>query len=390
MAYTYQNLLDSVKSRLHNQLGQLGTTSLVAINDAVRATLEVDFRTTKRKSLVAPNLFDDIYEYNCPTDLKKKKIVGIQPQKLIRSRHTSYELVPEENFDQLKQSRENILSVSDADLVRKVLASVRVNDLSLVVSPLESLTSGGTWAAFGDAENLSVDTYDYIKGSGSIKWDIDASAGTTAGIQSSDLNTFDLTNYASAGSVFVWCYLTDATNVTNFILRLGNDSSNYYAMTATTPNDGTSFVDGWNLVRFDFSGKSTTGTVDEDACDYAVIYMTKDSGKVSETDYRFDHIILKLGEINNLIYYSNYMWRNSTSITWKANSTSTDDLLNADEDEYNLIVEKCVEQMAVGIREYENDYQIARRNYMEMKKEYQRQYKSEALSETTDYYYFDG
>lgn len=393
--YTQDNLQVAVKVRLHNQVGQLAGAAtnaaslIVACNNAVRKVgADLDLRSSKRKSTVAPNLFNDIYQYNCPTDMKGQKVIGIQPQIPERSRFNSYVLLPEENFDQLKQTRSNLLSFTDRDMTRKLLASVRVNDSGFTVSPLDAMTGSGTWALFGDGTNLSADTYNYVKGSGSIKYDISSAGGTTAGIQSSDIPAFDLTNYASNGSAFVWAYITSATNITNFKLRLGNDSSNYYEMTATTTNEGTAFVAGWNLLRFDFSGKSTTGTLSLTTCDYAVIYMTKDGAKVSETDYRFDHIIVKLGQINNLIYYSKYLWQTSSG-TWIENATTSTDKLNVDTEEYDLIIEKAVEEVAAGIREYAEDWKIARENYKEMVKNYKRQYTSEALAMITDYYFFD-
>lgn len=392
--YTYTDLLNTVKVRLHNQTGQLAgisaaTNPLVLINMAVRKTLnKVDFRSSKRKSTVAPNLFNDIYQYSCPTDLKGQKVVGIQPQLPDRSRFSEYHLVPEENFDQLKQSRKNLISFTDRDMIRKMLASVSVNDLGFTVSPLDALTGGGSWTAFGDATNITADSYDYVKGSGSIKADISSAGGTTFGIQASNIPTFDLTSYKSNGSAFVWARITSATNITNYKLRLGSDSSNYYEMTATTTNEGTAFVAGWNLLRFDFSGKSTTGTPDDDAGNYAVIYMTKSAGKISETDYRFDHIIVKLGQINNLIYYSKYLWQDSSG-TWKENATATTDYLNLDTEEFDIVTEAAIEEVAASIREYAEDWKIAKENKKEMIEDYRRQYPSEALRQETDYYFMD-
>lgn len=385
--YLYTDLLAAVKGRLHNMLGHL-TDTRVTLNNGVRDCLEIDFRSTKRKSTIAPNLFNEIYQYNCPTDLKQKKVIGIQPQTLDRSRYTSYDLLPEENFDQLKQSRTGILSFTDRDMLRKLLASVDVNDDSIVISPLDALTGNGSWVLFGDATNLVADTYNYVKGSGSIKYDISAAGGTTAGIQATNIGTFDLTKYYTAGSAFVWAYITSATNLTNFKLRLGNSSSNYYEMTATTTNEGTAFVTGWNLIRFDFSGKATTGTVSLTTGTYGVVYMTKSSGKISEADYRFDHIILKLGRINNLIYYSKYLWQTAAGV-WIENSTADTDYLNVDTEEYNIIVEKCVDWAGREIREYETDVSLARADYQAKKKEYRKNYKSEALMETSDYYFFN-
>lgn len=389
--YQFTDLQAAVEGRLHNMQALMAGTNYseaFMLNLGVKDCLEIDFRSTKRKAAISPDLFDDIYQYACPTDLKKKKLVGLQPQNMDRSRYQIWNLVPEENFDQLKQTRFNLLSVSDNSFVRTLLASAKVDDLSSVVSELDSLTANGTWTGFGDGTNLSVDTYQKIKGNASIAWDISAAGGTTAGITASNVSTFDLTNYKSYGSVFVWAYITSVTNLTNYILRLGSSSSNYYSMTVTTQNDGTAFVAGWNLLRFDFNGKSTTGTPVDASGAYVAVYMTKTSGKISETSYRFDWICLKRGNINNLVYYSKYMWQSSGG-TWKANSTASSDYLNVDEDEFPIVVERCTYQIARSIREYKDDAAAALASYERMKKEYRKFYKSEALLETTDYHYFN-
>ena len=383
--YTRTMLKASVNSRIHNKIGIL-SDSETTLNNGVREAISfVDFRSMKRKSSLAPNLFNDIYHYTCPTDLKGMKIVDLQPQTGERSKFNDWELTTESEFDRRKETEYNLLAFSDRDFTRKLLVSASVNDDGFTVSPLDSLTGGGTWALFGDGTNVTQDSYEYVKGSASINFDISAAGGTTAGIQSSDIPTFDLTNYASNGSAFVWVYITSTTDITNYILRLGSDSSNYYSMTATTTNEGLAFSTGWNLLRFAFSGKSTTGTPDDDACDYAAIYMTKTAGKISETDYRFDHIIVKLGAIYNLIYYSKYPWQSSSG-TYKENSTADTDYINVDTEEYQMIVEKCVEHASNEIRESE-DALTSSNKFEKLKREYQRSYKGEGLRSESTYYY---
>jgi hypothetical protein len=258
-----------------------------------------------------------------------------------------------------------------------------VDDDGYTIASLDSSTG---WSGFGDGTNLSTDTYEYIKGNASVKFDISSAGGTTAGVVNSTLATYDLTNFKSNGSVFAWVYITSTTNLTNYIVRLGSDSSNYYSMTATTTNEGTAFATGWNLLRFDFSGKSTTGTPVDASCDYAAIYMTKTAGKVSETDYRFDHLIVKLGAIYDFIYYSKYPWQSSAG-TYKQNSTDDTDYINADEDEYGIILEKCVELAAREIRE-DADMVTAKNNFRDMVRDYRRNYRSEAVQSQNTYYNF--
>jgi hypothetical protein len=200
----------------------------------------------------------------------------------------------------------------------------------------------GDWVVFGDGTNLTRDTENYVKGNASLNWDISAAGGTTAGIQNSLLDDFDISDYAGNGSAFVWAYITSATNLTNFILRIGNDSSNYYAITITATNEGTAFEAGWNLLRFDMVNKAETGAVDKTTCDYVALYMTKAAGKISETDYRFDNLVLKIGDHFNVVYYSKYGWQSNAGV-WLENSTADTDLVNCDTDEYGLIIAKYAE-----------------------------------------------
>lgn len=381
--YTKSQLKTSLNGRIHNKSGLLSSID-TTINDAVREVVSsVDLRSSKRKASTAPNLFNDIYQYACPTDLKGYKIISLQPQNYERSEMLHWDLTTEDEFDRRKGSEVNLLSFSDRDMVRKLLCSASSDDDGFTISSLDS-TSG--WAVFGDGENLSLDSHEFIKGSGSLKYDISSAGGTTAGIYNASLPTFDLTNYKSNGSVFVWAWITSTTNLTNFIIRLGNDSSNYYSVTVTTTNEGASFSNGWNLLRFDLSGKSTTGTVDDDTCDYAAIYMTKTAGKISETDYRFDHLIVKLGSIHNLIYYSKYLWQNSSG-TYLENSTADTDYLNVDTEEYSMIIEKCVEWASAEIRE-DADKIAASAKFTALRRDYRKTYRGEALPIVNSYYHF--
>src|SRR3954467_13680329 len=119
--YLYTDLQSAVEGNLHGMTALMSGTNYseaFMLNLGVLQALEIDFRSTKRKAVIAPDLFDDIYQYACPTDLKKKKVVGLQPQNMDRSRFDVWNLVPEDQFDQLKQTRDNLISVSDNSLVR--------------------------------------------------------------------------------------------------------------------------------------------------------------------------------------------------------------------------------------------------------------------------------
>lgn len=358
-SYAQSELNTSVTARASGTFS--AANFLTFANDAIREVIsEIDLRSTKRKVALSPNLFDDIYQYSCPSDLKSDRIIDVMPQIDRAGRGDYWELVTAEEFDRLKNegrtdrfgdplnivkkgeaySGANLIAIARDDLVNKLLLSRPVDDNETGIDALDAV---GDWEKYGIGENLTADSDNYVKGNASINWDIGSGSGTTAGIQNTSLNTFDISSYIGTGSVFVWAYITSVTNLTDFKLLIGQDlTTNFYTITITTNNEGASFYAGWNLLRFDFVNKSETGTVDQDGCDSVALYMTKDSAKVSETDYRFDNLVIKMGPYYDVIYYSRYPWQNSTGI-YLEDATTTTDLLNMETDEFNLIVLKTLQ-----------------------------------------------
>lgn len=389
--YLYSDIENSLNSKIQGRLSSLlGGTIKYCINSAVRECFrEIDLRSAKRKSALSPNLFDDIYDYNAPSDLKGIKVIDIIPQ-INRASDLEWVLTTPEEFDRRKTIDKTIFTVWDNDFVRRLRISLVVDDsdTNLTIAELDSLTSGGgTWALFGDGTNLTADVDNFVKGNGSINWDISAAAGTTAGIQNSTLDAFDITDYLSAGSVFVWVYITSTTGLTNFILRIGSDSSNYYSKTITTNNEGTTFYAGWNLLRFDLFTSTETGTVVDASCDYVVLYMTKLTTKVSETDYRFDWLVIKRGKIHDVLYYTKYGWQATSTYAYKENATATTDYIVADTEEFDLIVTKCAIRALEELRDWSAAANL-KAEYKEIKNDYVMTYPSEAKLLITTYHLF--
>lgn len=385
LQFTRSELKAAVNANIHGKIGMLIDED-ETMNRAVRQCYaNIDFRTARRKQALTPGLFNGVFDYPCPTDLKANALIDIPAQ--AKRQDGEFFLIPSEQFD--ISNPKGGVAIDDYDLSRIMKVNSSVNDYSLVASELDSLTSassdGSSWVLFGDATSLAADTDDYVKGNGSIKWNISAAGGTTAGIQHSSIYPLDMTDYFGGTSAFfVWAKINSATNLTNYILRFGTDSSNYYSKTVTTQHDGTAFKSGWNLLRFDVSSYSTTGTPTNTNIEYFVIYMTKTAGKVSESDYKFDWLVLKRGVKHDIKYYTKYGWNNSSG-TYIENSLADTDLLVADQDEYEIIIEKASEIAAGEVREYE----IAAKHkadYKEMALEYQKKNPSEAAIMTSEYY----
>lgn len=358
--YTQSDLSDRVDALIQGKIGILRSAENT-FNAGVRSFLnKVDLKSLRRKVTLTPNLFNGVFDYAKPGDIKAQAIIDIPAQ--ARRQDGEWMLVPSERFDRGEGSggysdqgysygngynnyekNTGIMAIDDFNGTGVLKLSSGVDSKSLLISELDAAASGGgDWVAFGDVENIAADNSDYIKGAGSLKWDITAAGGVTAGLQNTGLNSADISDYFGGTSAFfVWFKINSATDLTNMILHFGSDNSNYHSKTITAQSDGTAFVAGWNLLRFDVSSLSDTGTPDDTAMTYAAIYMTKDAGKVSETDYKLDWLILKKGIIHDVKYYGRYGWQNSSG-TYIENSSSSSDVLVADTDEFDLIISHIV------------------------------------------------
>jgi len=87
-------------------------------------------------------------------------------------------------------------------------------------------------------------------------------------------DTVDLTTEAMTGAIMIPMLLKFSENISAIQIRLGSDEDNYYQMTVTSAFDGTAFWNGWNLLAFDWSRASTTGTPDPSDLDYLRVGLT--------------------------------------------------------------------------------------------------------------------
>lgn len=337
--YTRSQLVERINAGIQGRAGILIDVNETA-NAAVRDVMnELALRSAKRQYSLSPKLFNGVTDYAAPPDLQNDNIIDIPPQ--VKRQDGQWFLVPSEEFDRNKGFIRGMIALDTYNGINILKIASNLQDFTVILSTMSSLTAGGgTWQIFGDLTGLAVDPDDYIVSTGSLKGNISAAGGTTAGVQNLALNSTDITTYMGGnGAVFVYVKINDPTNITNYTLRLGSSSSNYYLKAVTTQANGYAFVAGWNLLRFDLTSLTTTGSPNMAAITYCALYMTKSSGKISETDYKFDSIVLKRGSIYNVRYYTKYGWTTAAG-AYIENSTSDSDLLVADTNEFNLYVHK--------------------------------------------------
>lgn len=335
MSYIIAQLKNDLAGVIHgttlNQIQNLNGL----IDRAGRKLLgDVDPIETVRIEQITNALYDNVYDYSCPADLKGDRIIDIRPQ-VNRITADRFFQVYNEEFDLYK------LSVTPAEVTVQYDNSVKSLRIKknllqgLTVNNCNSITDNGTWAVGGSASSLTVDELNYITAGGSLRCNLDAGANPSTGyIENSTMTAVDLSRDEDIGAIFLWVYLPTASNFTNIILRWGSSSSDYWSVTATSANNATAFQNGWNLIRFDWSSAIETGTPDSSAVDYIRVTATYNGTAMSA--FRLDNIVSQLGTIYEIEYYSKYLFRSSAG-TFQETVSDDEDIVNLDTDSYNLL-----------------------------------------------------
>ena len=355
------------------------------VNFAVRDVLaEMDIQSTRRRTYLDPGIFPEVYAYAAPDDLKGYKIISLR--KLAGNQKvTPYSLVTYNEF--MERRKIGTISIHEHDSIKKLLVSGD-QDITptLEVSALESITDdGSSWVVGTGAENIYVNTGNYVRGNGSLFFDISAAAETQAGIRNVGMNAYNVSEFdAEESSIFVLAYLSDADDVTGYTVRYGLNTTNYHQIVVNATHFNTAVTAGWNLLRFDVKNRTTVGAVDPTNCQYFEIYMNKADTKVSEAGFGFDSIVFANGVTQEIIYYSKYGWIDAITGAWKEESTSDSDFVIADSEEFNLMVQKATEFAGEEVEELQASSNAMGR-YEKLKRMYEMDHPSDALLLTTDY-----
>src|SRR3990167_2399239 len=379
LTYTQQLLIDAVNSATHGKSGQ-SQVRQDQLNRAVRfVATDMNLRSTKRRETLSPNLFAEMYDYAAPSTLKGRAVIDIR-RRVNRPISEQWRLVDEEEFDRKKGLGRNIFTITEDDFTKLLRIDGGDSD-KVEINECNSLTANGTFTASADASNVTLDTDNYISGGASINFDMAAGAATGV-VEVTGMTAVDLTDHDEKSSIFVWVYIPDysdaeADTVTNFILRWGNDSSNYWSRTVTVNNEGLTFYDGWNLLRFDWNGATETGTVAPATIDYLRLTVTKSTSLAADTDWRIDSIVSRLGEIYDTVYYSKYGWQTTAGV-YIEESSATTDLLIADTDEVEGIAFKAAEFASQELKE-KDEVGNFKGEYEQWKKKYKSMNPSKAL-----------
>jgi len=371
-------------SKLKNDLtGILKGTTLDKItnlnevfNRSARECLkDNDFAETRRTQQITNAIYDSVYDYTLPSDLKGNKIIDVIKQ-VNRSRKFQSTGIESFGFN----TANSTFNIKHNSGIKSLKLSASLS-AGLTLHPCNTLTGDGTWSATSDATNLTLDTQNYVSGGGSLNFDTDGST-TTGYIENSDFTAIDASDHEDKSGIFLWLYIPDSSAFTSVNLRWGSSSSAYWNVTATSAQDG-AFQTGWNLVRFDWNGATETGTGDASAINYLRVTITYNG--TADTDYRVDSIVSRIGDIFSLDYYSKYLFRTSGG-TWQEETSADSDVINLDTDSYNVYLFKVAHFAFDQLSNKKTDAKDYSDKYEQASLDYRRIYKSESKKTKETYY----
>lgn len=297
--------------------------------------LYIDTPSTIRKSSTTNVLYDQVYSIPAPVDLKEDKIISIVPQNNPTPADNYNQTFPK-HFDLYKEQESGNFSVSDDSGLKTIAISTIGLPSGATINDSNTISDNGTWAASGDASGLSVDTYNFLSGNASLRFDL-ANAGSAGILTNSTMTPVDISEFIAGGAFFIPVYIADPTAVTSIDLAIGSSAINNYSGNVTVTADNTTFITGWNILKFVIAGMTVNGTPVTTATNYAKVTVNYDGTAVS--DMRIDNIVVRRGYLATVSYYSKYLFKTSSGV-WIESPTAVDDsdIVNLELTGFNMLL----------------------------------------------------
>lgn len=356
------------------------------INRAARQVLfDIDPQETKRLVEITGPIFDSVWDYPIPVDLKGNRVIDIRPQV---DRNQGDILIQQYNqdFDVNKQWDQNSFTIQFNSSVK----TIRINDAGLpagiILNQVSSITDNGTWTVGGGASNLRVDNQNYVTGGGALT--VDLLAGSPSGfIETSDMQPQDLSDHLNQATEFLYSYFPTASSISSVELRWGSSAADYYSSTASVTQMNTVFQNGWNLLSYLWSSATVTGAPDPSSITY--LRVTWNYDMTLQTGVKANNLVSRMGRFMEMEYYSKFLFRDSTTGAYQETVTADTNLVNLDTESFNLLfnyVAYLAAQQQQGANALRNDAPMFQQLYLTGIDRYKAMYKSEVQKPRQTYY----
>lgn len=386
MTITVQQSKAELEARLHGTtLSKIRNVDGAFDRAARQLLLDIDPPETKKTSQLT--IYDEIYDYASPADLKGDGIIDIRPQQE-RQLYDKFQGKYSQDFDLRKRQSNSQSTFSiQFDNATKTIRIANQNAIAgIVLNTCDTISGNGTWAVSGNASNLSIDNIDYVKSSGSLKFDL-AVSGSQGIITNPDMTAIDLTTHLNQSAIFFDTYLQTASAFTSIQIKWGSGASNHWNRILTTDFQGNSLQNGWNLMKSEWNGATQTGSPDVANVDYLQVLYNYDG--TQQTGIRLDNIRSVLGKIWEVEYYSKYLFRDVTTGVFQETVTDDSNLINLDTETYNIFLDQLTIQAAQQQFGVDSGFDVSlfRQSYADGIKRHKAIYKSEKSKPRATFYY---
>lgn len=346
--------------------------------------------TAIRRARIENALYDKVYNYTAPSDLADEdSVIDIRPIGL-RATGDDIEGTFTKEFDQKKYWKD-LFAVETLNAVKTLRVAKQLTPHT-TLHRADSLTLEGTVTLSGDASGGEIDTLDYVSGNGSIAFDLSGATGT-GNIRFDLTYAIDLSDLVSVGALFSWLKFPDADRLNSIQLKWGSSASAYYSKTVTAAHDRAFETNAWMLQRHDWSDATVTGSPDASAIDYLEIILNYDTG-AALSNVKVDAITAALGQVWEVLYYSDRLFRDTTGVTYKNVPTAGSDVILLDTDGLVILQYLYLDSAAQQVR---GRNMSADRGFVEKKLEgetglfrlFENKHPSQRIRRSETYYEFD-
>lgn len=383
--YSVQDLKNDVVAMMHGTTANQIQNFNGAINRGARQLLlDIDPQETKRSvEFVAP-IFNTVFDYPIAADVKGNKIIDIYPQ-VQRIPQDIWTQAYNQAFDVAKQNIFSLLNMFTMNF-NTGMKTIRINapylNPPVIINQIEAISTNGTWSTGGTATDLSVNNTNFAQGSGSLQFN---AATGAAYIENSTMTLVNLENVVNQASLFVWVYVPNGADLDEVEVRWGSSASDYYQNSAEETQQGTAFVNGWNLCQITWADAATFGTPDPSSITYArvTLHVTDDMDACL-----VNGLNSILGTVLSYEYYSKYLFRDASTGAFQEKVTDDSNLINLDTESYNLLTYQVAflcfqQQQGINARA---DATFAKELYDANVLRYKAMYKSEVQKPQSTYY----
>lgn len=386
MSYTILQLKQDLTGIIHGTtLNQVQNLDGIIDRGGRQVLMDVDPQETKRITQLTP-LFDQVYDYAAPTDLKGNRVIDIRPQ-VHRTTQDIFLQSYNQDFDVQKQF---LLQDQFTINFNNGIKSLRINapflQNAITVNNATGVTDNGTFTGGGGATNLSTDFVNYAVYSSSLEFDL--SLGQPTGyVENSTMESQDLSSHLNQSTLFMYAFLPDADDVIAIELRWGSSATDYWVLSTSVTQQNTVFQNGWNLLAFPWASATMVGTPDDSSVGYVRVTFSYDS--TLQTGVHINGITSILGTIYEIEYYSKFIFRDGITGAFQERVTDDSNIVNLDTETCNLLLNQVallVAQQLQGSNALAFDYQFFQKLYTECLTRYKAMYKSEIQKPQQIYY----